>query len=356
MKYLILNRQAPELGAYTRFVRGHSSGHFLQDPAWADAKPGWQWQAVAACGDDGEILGAMSVLLRRLPMGLCVAYAPRGPVCDRADTAVVGTLLEGVKDLARRNRCILTYLDPDEPESNGEFSAYMRSQGFCLRHSDGFGGVQPQSVFRIDLRGKDEAALLASFAQKTRYNIRLAQRRGVTITRFPGSKPIAPEALDAFSDLMKTTGERDGFLVRGRDYFQRMLSALGDSAVLYLAQAQGKTLAGTIAVFYGGKAWYAYGASSNESRGSMPNYLLQWQMICDALEKQCVFYDFRGVPGTGEPTDPLYGLYRFKKGFGGVHTRFAGLFICYHKKFTGKAFDRGQNLFRKLRRKLRCKR
>ncbi len=351
MKYLILSQESPEVDPYTRFVRGHAASHFLQDPSWASVKPGWRWQAVAVYDDSSQMQGAMSVLLRRLPLGFSIAYAPRGPVCDRGNAEVISALMDGLKALAQKDRCVLTYLDPDEPEGNAAFSALMERLGFRQRHSDGFGGVQPQSVFRIDLRGKDSEMLLSSFAQKTRYNIRLAQRRGVEVSRFSGSSSIPEAALDAFADLMKTTGARDGFLVRGRDYFHGLLSALGESAVLYLAQVDGQILGGTIAIFYGGKAWYLYGASSNEGRGAMPNYLLQWKMISDALEKECVFYDFRGVPGTGEPTDPLYGLYRFKKGFSGNHTRFTGLFICYHRRLLGRFFDFAQNRFRDLRRK-----
>ncbi len=351
MNYRILTLSDPAIGEYSAFIRSHAASHFLQDPAWAAVKPNWSWRGIAVYQDDGAMVGAMSVLLRSLPLGFSVAYAPRGPVCDREDPAVLETLFAGAKELARAYKCILTYLDPDEPETNQTFASHMTRLGFLERHSDAFGGVQPQSVFRISLLGADEQMLLSSFAQKTRYNIRLAQRRGVTVNAFPGSAPVPQWALDSFSQLMYITGERDHFLVRGKDYFQGLLSALGSSAVLYLARKGGQTLAGTLAIFYGGKAWYLYGASANEDRGAMPNYLLQWRMIQDALEQNCVFYDFRGVPGTGEPADPLYGLYRFKKGFAGVHTRFTGLFIFYHRPWLGRIFDFAQNRYRNFRRK-----
>lgn len=73
--------------------------------------------------------------------------------------------------------------------------------------------------------------------------------------------------------------------------------------------------------------------------------------MCEALRRQCRLYDLRGVPGTGAPGEPLYGLYRFKKGFGGVHTRFAGLFTCYHRPVLGRLADCGQQVLRRLRKR-----
>ncbi len=351
MRYAFLSLEDPEISRYAHFIRSHSHCHFLQDPAWSRVKPMWCWHGMAVYDDSGSICAAMSILLRSLPLGFSIAYAPRGPVCDRNDREVLKLLTQGLKAFAKENRCLLTYLDPDEPEENRGFSANMAQLGFRERHSDAFGGVQPQSVFRISLEGRDEEQLLASFAQKTRYNIRLAQRRGVAVQAYSGEKEIPEKALDSFSALMQTTGERDHFQVRGREYFRGLLSALGKDAVLYMAYLDGQPLAGTLAIFYGNKAWYLYGASANESRRAMPNYLLQWHMMVEARRRNCAIYDFRGVPGTGEPSDPLYGLYRFKKGFAGEHTRFTGLFIYYHKPLLGRAFDYAQGLYRRLRRK-----
>ncbi len=351
MNYQILTPNDPAIGVYARFVRGHANCHFLQAPAWAKVKRFWSWTGIAVLDDCGEMVAAMSLLLRRLPLGFHVAYAPRGPVCDRNNPEIMALLTQGIRTVAKQNRCLLTYLDPDEDKANASFSALMADLGFREKRSQDFGGVQPQSVFRIDLRDKDPEALLASFAPKTRYNIRLAQRKGVTVTAYSGAESIPEEVLSSFASLMVTTGERDGFRVRNRAYFQDLLAALSGDAVLYMAALNGEVLAGTIAVFFGNKAWYLYGASSNESRGAMPNYLLQWTMICHALDRGCAIYDFRGVPGTGEPSDPLYGLYRFKKGFSGTHTCFTGLFLYYHRPLLGRVFDVSQNTFRKLRKR-----
>jgi len=108
-------------------------------------------------------------------------------------------------------------------------------------------------------------------------------------------------------------------------------------------------------VFSGGKSWYLYGASGNVHRNAMPNYLLQWAMIRWALKENCRFYDFRGVPGDLAEDNPLYGLYRFKKGFGGVYTRFTGLFIRRYRPVAARCFEKGLRLFRRLRAWKRCR-
>lgn len=352
MTYQIFERNDPMTDRLARFVRKHTNCHFLQDPAWAAVKSFWKWRGIAAINEYGQLCGTLSVLLRPLPGSFHIAYAPRGPVCDRNDPEVMEALFRGVLELARQNRCLLTYLDPDEPENNEVFREIMDRHGFAESHSDAFGGVQPQSVFRLSLEGKDEEMLLSSFAQKTRYNIRLAQRRGVTVEQYPGGTAVPENVMEAFDELMRTTGDRDHFLVRSRAYFEMLLRALGNDAVLYMAYLNGKPIAGSIAIFYGSKAWYLYGASANEHRGAMPNYLLQWTMLRAALQKGSTLYDFRGVPGTGQPDDPLYGLYRFKKGFSGEHTRFTGLFTCYHKPILGRLFHKVQAGYRKLRRNL----
>ena len=158
----------------------------------------------------------------------------------------------------------------------------------------------------------------------------------------PGTKYEALLDLDGDGKmdfaLMDTTGERDGFTVRGEAYFKQLLEALGDHAALHVAYLEDKPIAGTIAIYYGDKTWYLYGASSNEHRDAMPNYLLQWHMIQDAIALGHRIYDFRGVSGDLSEDNPLYGLYRFKKGFSGDYTKFTGLFIYRIKPLTSRFF------------------
>ena len=312
------------------FIAAHENGHFLQSPRWAQVKQSWRWMGVLAVEED-VIVGAMSLLIRPLPLGFSVLYAPRGPVCNRTDLPIMTVLLDGAREAARKNGGIMLHLDPDEPDTNEEFRKQMLLLGFSEQQSTAFDNIQPQYVFRLSLFGKTAEELFSTFSAKTRYNIRLAQRRGVELRRYSGNCFVPAEALDAFSRLMEETGQRDGFRVRDRAYFQNLLTALGDNAVLYLAVLEETPVAGSLAIFFGGKAWYLYGASSNTHRNVMPNYLLQWEMIQESLRRGCRLYDFRGVSGNLDESDPLYGLYRFKKGFSGRFTKFTGLFTYpYH--------------------------
>ena len=136
---------------------------------------------------------------------------------------------------------------------------------------------------------------------------------------------------------------------------KKVFAAMGREAVLFMAYLEDTPIAGTIGVYSGGKGWYLYGASSNSHRNAMPNYLLQWEMVRMALERHCVFYDFRGVPGELTEENPLYGLYRFKKGFGGTYTKFMGLFVRSYRPVLSRCFDISLQIFRLLRVKCRCR-
>ena len=154
---------------------------------------------------------------------------------------------------------------------------------------------------------------------------------------------------------MDETGERDHFIVRNADYFRSILKELGEDARIYMAYHEGQAIAGTLAIHFADKVWYLYGASSNQSRNLMPNYLLQWEMIRWAVETNCFLYDFRGVSGDLSPDNPLYGLYRFKKGFMGEFTEFLGEYDYVLKPWVITAVKRARgalSLARRAKRRL----
>ena len=337
------------------FVKGHEKSHFLQTPAWAQVKEYWKWRGILVCEKE-SIVGALSVLIRPLPLGFSLMYAPRGPVCDRNDPAVMGKLFEAAEKLAKQVRALELMLDADEPCTNTAFRELMTSLKFREKEDGGFDNVQAQYVFRLNLEGKTEDEVFAGFHQKTRYNVRTAIRKGVQIRTYPGDGVIPDEELTAFSRIMDETGERDHFIPREKNYYERVFRALGSEAVLFMAYLEDTPIAGTIGVFSGRKGWYLYGASSNQYRNVMPNYLLQWEMVRTTMERgNAVFYDFRGVPGELTEDNPLYGLYRFKKGFGGDYIKFTGLFIRSYHPFLAKCFDVSLRLFRKIRARIRIK-
>ncbi len=336
------------LKEYEAFLTSHPKGHFLQSYNWGKQKPEWIWEGMFVRGDDGEICGAMSVLIRKVPsLPYSIMYGARAPVCDIHDEKVLGELLEGAKSLAVKHHAYCLKLDPDVSIEDSEFLEIMKKLGFRRRDTGkNFSGIQPRFVFRLNIEGKTEDEIMASFHSKTRYNIRVAERKGVEI------RLCGKEAVKDFSDIMLETGVRDGFVVRNADYFENMLDNLGDACRLYMAYSEGTPIAGTLAIHYGDKVWYLYGASSNNYRNFMPNYLLQWSMIQWAHELGCKIYDFRGVSGDISEDNPLYGLYRFKKGFNGDFCEFIGEFDYIFNKPINFAIEKGEFIFRKLRKKL----
>ncbi|MGM9537797.1 MAG: lipid II:glycine glycyltransferase FemX [Candidatus Onthomonas sp.] len=330
MYELITESQPGKMDELECFVRTHPKGHFLQSPVWRKVKTQWGWRGVLV-RREGQITGALSLLIRRLPVGISLLYAPRGPVCDPRDRDTLEQLFQGAREAAKAVGGCALLLDADILESDHAFWTNMDALGFQLRQVSGFDGTQPRFVFRLDIAGKSEEEIFSGFASKTRYQIRLARRRGVEISCWAGDEDVPEEALSQFAALMEETGRRDHFLVRSESYFCMLLEALGPCARLYLARLDSESIAGTIAVQYGDKTWYLYGASSNQHRDAMPNYLLQWEMIRWAISGGCRIYDFRGVSGDTSPENPLYGLYRFKKGFGGDFTAFCGEYIQVYR-------------------------
>lgn len=335
---------------FEAFVSSHPKGHFLQSTYWPAAKPQWGWRGVLSRDEGGAVRGALSILTRRMPGGFSMLYAPRGPVCDVRDTAVMKELFDGAAQVARDSRGYLLQIDPDVLSSDEQFKTDMKSLGFAFEEAGlNFEGIQPRFVFRLDVQGRTEEEVMAAFEQKTRYNVRLAGKKGVTTRFWSGDGEIPDEPLTAFAQIMQTTGKRDKFLVRSKEYFANMLRALGSHARLYMAYLGDLPISGTIAVQYGDKTWYMYGASSNEHRNVMPNYLLQWEMIRWAIGGGSRIYDFRGVSGDLSPENPLYGLYRFKKGFNGDFCEFCGQFTMVYKPLVARGMDFALKCHKRLR-------
>lgn len=346
MYEFITEKTLPE---YEAFVQSHPKGNFAQSYLWGKQKPMWQWDAIAVRGEDGAIRGSLAVMTRKVPgIGRTLMYGCRGPVCDLDDRETFSQLLDGAKALAKKYKSYVIKIDPDVPSSNTAFSSMLQSFGFRAKEGGkNFEAIQPRYVFRLNVEGKTEEELLANFHQKWRYNIRLAERKGVTV------RVCGKEMVPAFSDLMLTTGVRDGFVTRKPEYFAAMLDNLGEHARLYMAFDPNDTpIAGTLAIHYGDKVWYLYGASSNEHRNLMPNYLLQWRMMQWAVETNCRIYDFRGVSGDVSEDNPLYGLFRFKQGFGGDFTEFVGEMDLVLSPVIYWAVEHGTSVFKELRKQV----
>jgi peptidoglycan pentaglycine glycine transferase (the first glycine) len=334
---------------YEPFIKAHTKGHYMQAPQWAKVKSNWKNEVIIAEDDSGNIKGIMSILIRKLPfLKYTMMYSPRGPVCDIHDKETFQALMDHAKKLAKQYKSYVIKLDPDIEIEDRGFGEIVKDIGFKVKGiSKNFEGIQPRFVFRMNIKDKSEEELLQSFHQKTRYNINLSARKGVSVKI--GSK----EDIAEFHKIMMDTGIRDKFVVRSAEYFEKMYTNMAPEHLrLYTAYYEGKMVAGTVAILYGNKCWYLYGASSNESRNVMPNYLLQWEMIKWAKESGCDIYDFRGISGDLTESNPLYGLYKFKKGFNGNLTEFIGELDFVFNPFIYFLVEKGEKTFRELRRKL----
>lgn len=165
-----------EIDAYRQFILSHSKGHFMQSPEWGAVKRDWKWEAVVEKDAQGDIIGGLSVLVRKVPgLPFTLLYAPRGPVCDVSDEQTLTRLIAGVRALAVRRHAYLFKMDPDVPCANTEFTKRLEAFGFQLKDGGkNFESIQPRFVFRLNIEGKSEEQVMAGFHSKTRYNIRVA--------------------------------------------------------------------------------------------------------------------------------------------------------------------------------------
>ncbi|MEJ5199039.1 MAG: peptidoglycan bridge formation glycyltransferase FemA/FemB family protein [Anaerolineae bacterium] len=317
--------------AWDAFVAGHPHGHILQTCRWARLKSAFGWGTLLVPFRSGPalsepLLGGSSVLLRRLPWGGTLAYVPRGPVVDWSRPDHVSALFVVLRETCLKRRIGILKIEPELPDT-AEVAALLAAAGFRRSPQR----VQPLSTIHIDLTGNEEA-ILGRMKQKWRYNIRLAERKGVTVRHGTAAD------LPAIQALMDATAARDRFGVHNLAYHTIATELFGPPGLMtwLIAEHEGRMLA-AIAVFALGRmAWYMWGASADEDRNLMPNHALQWAAMRWARSRGCTRYDLWGIPDEvgADPTayaDPaswgtggLWGVYRFKQGFGGQVVRYTG--------------------------------
>ena len=329
--------------AYKEFLEKHERCNFQQSPEWAKVKENWINEIVLAEDESEKIIGAVSILIRKIPVFGNIMYSSRGPTCDIHDISVMKQLTDGIKELAKKYKAIVYKAEPDILSSDEEYRKIVTSLGYKIKDdAKNFREeIQPRYVFRLDIKNKTEDEIFAGFHSKTRYNVRLAIKKGVEV------KEGTREDLKDFHKIMVETGARDGFIIRPLSYFEKMYDEMAPEHMkLLMAYHDGKPISGVIPIFYGNKTWYLYGASSNEHRNLMPNYLLQWEMIKMAIARKDDVYDFRGVSGVVDENHPQYGL---KKGFGATFTEFVGEVYIPFKPFTYSLYKFSEKTFRNLR-------
>ncbi len=317
--------------------------HFLQTPFWAQFKAahGWKayrfnWQATAA--DGTAFSGSVSLMVRQFARLFSIAYIPLGlelpenapcTVFDAAYQDLLASFASAVRPLLPKN---LFCIRMDPPVEFTELEAkenWLSSLHRPLKKSPT--DIQPPDTVLLDIRPEPEA-LLAAMKPKWRYNVKLAEKKGVTVEKCGVDATAITAAIDDFYGLFEETASRDGIAVHAKSYYKDILErgAAAEKAgepvrvTLYLAKYDGKPIAGIITLFTRTEAVYLYGASSNQHRNVMPAYLLQWTAIQDARAFGAQVYDFYGCPPTDDEHHPMHGLFRFKNGFGGQLTHRAG--------------------------------
>ena len=196
--------------AYTEFLEKHDRCNFQQSLEWAKVKGNWKNEIVLAEDENGNIIGSISILIRKIPIFGHLMYSSRGPVCDIHDKAVLEQLTQGAKQIAKKYKAFVFKIEPDIKSDDEKFRNIITELGYDIKDdAKNFREeIQPRYVFRLDLKGKTEEEILAAFHQKTRYNIRVATKKGVVV------KEGTREDLKDFHNIMITTGQRDGFIIR----------------------------------------------------------------------------------------------------------------------------------------------
>jgi peptidoglycan pentaglycine glycine transferase (the first glycine) len=297
------------------FLASHPDAHLLQASAWGRLKSAFGWLPLRLIAGDA---GAQ-VLLLPLRLGFHIAYLPRGPV--PATPEALAALQPSLEALCRSRRAVFLRMEPDFADSESHREG-LRSLGFLPSAST----VQPPRTILVDLPGGEED-LLARMKPKTRYNIRLAARHGVVV------RPS--DDVGSFASMIRITGGRNAFPVHSDSYYRKAFAEFSatNQVLLLMAFFQEKPVAGLMAFAQGRRCWYLYGASADEHREVMAPYFLQWEAIRWARSRGCSEYDLWGIPDEEEPDleqqftareDGLWGVYRFKRGFGGRIHRTVG--------------------------------
>lgn len=321
--------------------------NLLQSHFWGDFKSRFGWKPRAFLYENRALL----LLERSLPGGYSLAYLPH-PLKDlppRGRQSAVAMFREMKKFLSKKTLCLRVDLawESEGPEGGaaGEMAFSPAADGFKKAVSD----VQAPDTVVLSLEGPEED-LMQAMKSKTRYNIRLAFRKGVEVRR------EGLEFLPRWYELHLETARRDRIAVHSLEYYKGLFetasSNVGDVPDLriYSAWHEGDLLASVITAFYGGQAVYLYGASSDEKRNLMASYAVQWEVIKAASAAGCREYDLFGIPPVDNPDHPMHGLYRFKTGFGGriVHRLGAwDLPVSRGAYSLFRIFERGRHFYYK---------
>lgn len=305
---------------WNAFLTRQPRGHLLQSYEWGELNR-YLGGRIYRLGtlEDGRLTGVMLLAVAPVPLPISVPglhlnwlYSARGPTVEWPDAPALAALIAYAHKVARKEHAVVLRVEPnvadDDPCMETWSSAYAR-QGFRTNPV----AVHGRRSWVLDIRPGPEQ-LLANFKMTWRQNVRSAERKGVVIREASSDADF-----DAYYELLKITSERDAFFVHSKDYHKEILRHFqpeGD-AVLYLAEHEGEVLAAKMLIRFGDWCWDMFGASSNAKRNLKATYLLQYRCLLWAKERGCSYFDFRTIPEVLEPGEEMWGVYEYKKGFGG---------------------------------------
>jgi lipid II:glycine glycyltransferase (peptidoglycan interpeptide bridge formation enzyme) len=355
----------PFVGSATEWnaiIAGLPAAHLLQTWEWAEVKAayGWQpmpyvWVPAAPTQSVTPKVAAMvlkrRIMRRTLAAHLCILYSPKGPLLDWDDATLRAQVLEDLEAMAEKERAIFLKLDPDVVLGRGvpdvfaagtenlgeQVAAQLRQRRWIFSNEQ----VQFRNTIMIDLT-RSEDALLHAMKQKTRYNIRLAEKRGVSV------RTGTADDLPALYRMYATTSERDGFAIRNEGYYRKVwetfmrprASREEPRAEPLIAEVKGQAVAAIFVFYFAKRAYYIYGMSGQAHRDKMPNHLLQWEAVKHAKRLGCTHYDLWGAPDIFDESDPMWSVFRFKGGLGGEVVRTLGAWDFPANSFWYPIFTR----------------
>ncbi len=303
--------------------------HFLQTSDWAKIKSelGWCasykiWKSKSGSIVAGAMILEKSIGINKLPLRLSIQYIPRGPLLDWKNTQLVQHVLEDITNYSRERKVIFTKFDPEviidsgfESENIMQLSSgdsNIKEQLLQRKWNYSSSQIQFENTVWIDLTQTEEQ-ILSKMKQKTRYNIRLSEKKGVKI------RVATQNEYEKVYQLYAETSIRDNFVIRSQEYYLRLWNAFSEKKIceVLIAEYEGSIIAGLILYHFGSKAYYVYGMSANVHRNLMATYLLQWEAIKRAKKSGKKIYDLWGAPKNLEESDPMWGVYKFKLGLGG---------------------------------------
>ena len=309
---MIENVTTENLAEYERFVTGHPQGSFLQSSLWARQKPEWRWHAFLRRNPYGRVTGSMAVLVRKTPvLPRTLIYGCRGPVCDPGDGETLAELLGAVKKLAAKEKAYLVKLDPAMAE--GPCRAVFEAAGFVTRkHRRGYRPMQPRRLWRVTLEDRPPDWVTENFTEGHRQSLRIALQRGVTVRQ--GGRELAP----AFAELMQLSGLRERRIARPAEYYAGLLENFGKRARIFLAECDGRIVAGALVIRCGKTATCVHEGFDGDS-ALRSRHLLRTMILRQAVEDGCRFCDFPGLPRQRDTME-----YAFAQGFGGQPVAYLG--------------------------------